>query len=420
VVEQRRSNRVTVNPFDIVHIAQTQFPDDSRVRREALVAAQTGARVAVVALQDGLDPRPVGHYQGVTVVRLPGRRRRGSLGKYVLEYTDFLARAYALLRRDPRFRHARVIHVHTLPDFLVMAARPARQLGAKVILDLHEIFPEFTATKLGPVLGPVARPVARLLERRSRRAADVTLTVNREIETLLHARRAGPGERIEVIHNLTNPADFGPPGLTTGEIHGPLRLVYHGTLTPMYGLDLAIEAVATTRGHGVNVSFDIFGKGPMRAQLDALIEARDLGACVRLHGAVSHEELRQRLPGFHAGFLPTRLDGMTRYSLSTKLLEYVHLGIPIIAPRIPTYLRYFPENCATYFSSNNAADASRALIDFAAAPATSRVAQARAAQQAVAGLTWQTEAARLRAIYEELLAPGTADGNGTATRPVPN
>ena len=393
----------SVRPFDIVHIAQTQFPDDSRPRREAMVAAATGARVVVIALQDGLDPRPVGHYQGVAIVRLPGRRRRGSLGKYALEYTSFLARAYALMRRDPRFRHARVVHVHTLPDFLVAAALPARRLGARVILDLHEIFPEFTRTKLGPRLGPLAAPVAVTLERWSRRCADVVLTVNREIEALLASRRVRPRERIVVIHNVTNPDDLGPRMVTDGIVGSTLRLVYHGTLTPMYGLDLAVAAVAAARQQGLDVTFDIFGRGPMTVQLERQIQEQGLQGAVRLRGAVSHHELRQHLPSFHAGFLPTRLDRMTRYSLSTKLLEYVHLGIPLIAPRIPTYLRYFPENCATYFTPGDSADAARAIHAFHAMHADARVCQARAAQCAIAGITWPAEAARLRAIYEELL-----------------
>jgi glycosyltransferase involved in cell wall biosynthesis len=405
-----------MRPFDIVHIAQTQFPDDARPRREALVAAETGARVAVIALQDGLDPRPVGHYRGVAIVRLPGRRRRGSLGKYVLEYTSFLARAHALVRRDPRFRHARIIHVHTLPDFLVAAARPARRLGARVILDLHEIFPEFTRTKLGPRLGPLAAPVATSVERWSRRQADVTLTVNREIESLLGNRRAHPGERIVVLHNLTDPSDFGPAALTDGNVDGTLRLVYHGTLTPMYGLDLAVEAVAAAQSAGVAVTFDIFGNGPMTEELRRQIMEYGLESVVHLRGNVSHQELRRLLPTFHAGFLPTRLDRMTRYSLSTKLLEYVHLGIPIIAPRIPTYLRYFPEVCATYFTPNDAGDAERALRQFRAMSPEARVRQARAAQHAIAGLTWPAEASRLRAIYEELLRNGNDDSASRVKR----
>ncbi|HEX6645512.1 MAG TPA: hypothetical protein VF037_12595, partial [Gemmatimonadales bacterium] len=126
----------TRRPFDIVHIAQTPFPDDPRPRKEVLAATSLGLRVAVIALQDGLDPRPVGHHAGAVVVRLPGERRRGSLGKYVAEYTDFLVRAHALMHRDDRFRSAGVVHVHTLPDFLVAAARPARKRGARIVLDM--------------------------------------------------------------------------------------------------------------------------------------------------------------------------------------------------------------------------------------------------------------------------------------------
>ena len=390
-------------PFDIVHIAQTQFPDDARPRREALVGAEMGARVAVIALQDGLDRRPVGHYGGVAIVRLPGERRRGSVGKYVQEYTDFLRRAQALLRRDPRFGRARVIHVHTLPDFLIAAAAPARRNGARVILDMHEIFPEFARTKFGGVLGRIAEPAGRVVERWSRRRADVVLTVNRAVEKLLRSRADRPDERIVVIHNLTDPADFGPEGLTTGIVAGPLRLAYHGTITRLYGLDLAVAAIAEARSRGADVEYDIYGRGPDAEPLSRQIESLGAEGWVRLMGSVSHAALRQALPTYHAGFLPTRLDGMTRYSLSTKLLEYVHLGVPLIAPRIPTYLDYFPEGTAWYFTPNDPVDAARAIVEFAHAAPDERIARASRAQRSMAELTWAREAKKLRDIYAELL-----------------
>jgi glycosyltransferase involved in cell wall biosynthesis len=110
--------------------------------------------------------------------------------------------------------------------------------------------------------------------------------------------------------------------------------------------------------------------------------------------------------------LPTRLDSMTRYSLSTKLLEYVHLGIPVIAPRIPTYLRYFPAACLTYFTPGDIGDAARAIGRLRATSTEARVDQARAAQRAIADLTWPAEAARLRAIYEELLGDEKSASRG--------
>lgn len=391
-------------PFDIVHVAHTSFPDDPRPRREAMVAAETGRRVAIIVLQDGRDPRPVGHRGRVLVVRLPGRRRRGSLAKYVLEYTDFVLRVHALFRRDSRFRDARVVHVHTLPDFLIGGVRPALRRGARAILDLHEIFPEFTRARFGGATGAIAERVARALERWSRRQADVTVTVNRPIAAALRAREARPGERIEVIHNLTDPAEFGPRRAPLGDAGPPLRLVYHGTLTDMYGLDLAVDAVAAARGAGLDVELDLYGSGPAAPALEARITRLGLGGRVRLLGTRTHDELRRRLPEYHAGLVPTRLNVMTRYSLSTKLLEYVHLGMPLIAPRIPTYLEYFPEKCVWYFEPNDAAAAARAIAAFAAATPELRIERARAAQAAAGGLRWEDDAAKLRALYEELLA----------------
>lgn len=396
-------------PFDIVHVAHTSFPEDPRPRREAAVAAETGRRVAIVVLQDGRDPRPVGHRGGIVVVRLPGRRRRGSLAKYLVEYTDFVLRVHALFRRDARFRNARLVHVHSLPDFLIAGVRPALRRGARAILDLHEIFPEFTRSRFPGAGGRVVERVARALERWSRRQADVTVTVNRPIAQAFRNREARPGERIEVIHNLADPAEFGPQGVATGEAGPPLRLVYHGTLTDMYGLDLAVAAVAAARRGGLDARLDLYGSGPAEAALARQIATLGHGETVRLCGTLTHDELRQRLPAYHAGFVPTRLNVMTRYSLSTKLLEYVHLGIPLIAPRIPTYLEYFPEPCAWYFAPNDVEDAARAITAFAAATPDARRARSAAAQAAAGGLRWADDAAKLRALYAELL-------NGTQPR----
>lgn len=382
------------------------------------MAASNGDRVAVVALRQGLHSRPVGRFGPVRVVRLPGSKRRGSFGTYVVEYMQFLVRAHRLMRHDARFREARVVHVHSLPDFLVAAARPARRRGARVVLDLHEILPEFAASKYGGWAGRLAGRLGLAIERWSRRQADVTLTVNHEIQALLAARAARRDERIEVIHNLTSEGDFGPARLAAGSgAGGAVRLAYHGTLTALYGVDLALHAVARARSAGVACRFDVYGAGPQAEELVALARALSLGDAVTFHGMVSHLALRTALPTHDAGLITTRLDGMTRYSLSTKLLEYVHLGIPVIAPRIPTYLRYFPEEAFHYFTPGDAADAARAIGALAASDPAARIARARAAQAAMAGLDWATEAGRLRALYDELLGRG---GQAPVRRRAPN
>jgi glycosyltransferase involved in cell wall biosynthesis len=392
-------------PFDIVHLAHTTFPEDPRPRREAMIAAETGARVAIIVAGGGRDQRPVSRYGKVRVIRLKGQRRRGSMGTYLLEYFDFLLKARAFINHDERFSRARIFHVHTLPDFLVAATRRARRAGARVILDLHEVFPEFTRSKFGGWKGSLGEKVARRLERWSRRQADVLLTVNHAVAEQLSRRPAGTRERIVVVHNFADPGEFGAPGLTSGLTRSPLRLVYHGTLTPLYGLDLAMEGVALARAQGIDVEFDVFGNGPALDSLRSQVHRLGLAAHVQLRGSVPHPALRDLLPGYDAGLVPTRLDVMTRFSLSTKLLEYIHLGVPVIVPAIPTYLRYFPTETAWYFEPDNPAAMATAIAAFAGATPEERQRRARAA--AVASrekLDPARDASLLRNLYLELLA----------------
>src|SRR6185295_18786861 len=106
------------------------------------------------------------------VIRVPGTKSRGEPIAYLREYGEFVWRCRQLLARHRAFADVRVVHVHTLPDFLIWAARPAQRRGARVILDLHEIFPEFAATKYR-VAAALVTPLARSIERWARRRATV-------------------------------------------------------------------------------------------------------------------------------------------------------------------------------------------------------------------------------------------------------
>src|SRR5207245_7713230 len=109
-----------------------------------------------------------------------------------------------------------------------------------------------------------------------------------------------------------------------------------------------------------------------------------------------------------AGVVPTLLDGITRYSLSNKALDYVHLGIPLLAARLPSYRRYFGEDLLWYFTPGEPDDLARAIRTFAAAPAAERARRAQLARQAIAPYDWARERERLLAAYADLLGNRSA------------
>lgn len=385
-----------------VHLALTNYPADPRVRRAAQAAPRWLQPVAVVALRLP-GQRPVTRVAGVLVIRLPGRKARAGFISYLRDYIGFALRSRVLLARHRRFRGIRVVHVHTLPDFLVWSALPLRRRGAKIVLDLHEIFPEFAATKFPGIGGRLLAFAATSIERWSRAHADATITVNHPIARLLHRRApANAGPQI-VVHNTPDPTEFGPlrrPVITAAT---SVHCVYHGTLTSLYGLDIAIRGVAASRRSGIDARLTIIGDGPDRPSLLSLV--RDL----RVEDGVTFREpqppswLRDALPTFDAGIVPTKLDDMTRFSLSNKLLEYVHLGVPLLAARLPSYTEYFAETAAWFWTPNDSEALAEALATFARTTPGERAARALEAQEDMKDFDWGRERERLATLYSTII-----------------
>src|SRR5690349_660680 len=407
------------HPIEILHVAYTHLPADTRVKRELEALRATGRRLGVICVR-ARGEAAVERWNGITVVRVPGRKSRGGAASYFAEYGDFVWRARRLIARHRAFGQLRVVHVHTLPDFLMWAALPARRRGARVVFDMHEIFPEFIRAKYSGVLGRLGARFAGWIERRAREYADLTIIVNEPIDRLLAARPTASPEHRLIVHNTADPADFGQPAAPPSHSQGtPLELIYHGTVTPLYGLETAIRGVALVRGGGLDARLTILGSGPDVGRLQEIAKALDLLEAVRLDPPINQAALPFRLRRCVAGLVPTHLNGMTQYSLSTKLLEYVHLGMPVLAARLPSYLHYLPENTLWYWAPGDADDLARAIRALAAAPAVELTRRARLAQSAIARFAWLNESARLVEAYAELLAPSTASDRTAAMRPAP-
>jgi len=398
------SPTTVVSKFDIVHLALTRFPADTRVRREALASASVGRSVAVVVSRHRDEPGEE-LIDGLSVIRAPVAKRRGGPLNYIWQYLAFTLHCRSLLRRDPRFQKVRVVHVHTLPDFLIAAAVHRKGLGTSLILDLHEIFPEFAKSKYPGIFGTFISVGAAYLERWSRRAADVTITVNAPIARLLGARPAKAAERIVVIHNTADPTDFGPQRApnTRG---GPnrCRLVYHGTLTPLYGLDIAVKGVALAAHRGLGTHLTIIGDGPSKPSLRALVKELGIDSHVTFVDPMPQGQLPSFLCDFDGGLVPTRLDTMTQYSLSNKLLEYVHLGMPVLAARLPSYEEYFSDSSLWYWDAGSPESMVGTVDRFTRSGQAERASRTADAQRKMERFAWESERQLLLGIYRELMA----------------
>jgi glycosyltransferase involved in cell wall biosynthesis len=303
------------------------------------------------------------------VERLPVWRRRGR-GPLLqlLEYLAFLAlSAFRAGVLQVRHRY-RTVQVHNLPDFLVFAALIPKLGGAKVILDLHDLMPEFYASRFGRPLSSLPVRLITLQERLATRFADRVITVTDLWRRTLEGRGV-PAEKLSVLMNLPDPAVYGEPPPPPAREDDRFTLVYHGTLAERYGLDLAIRALAIARRE-LPVRLIIHGRGDLLDGLRGL--AAELGVAddvVFSTDRVPSAELPGLLLRADAGIVPYRRDVFTDGILPTKLMEYAALGIPAIVTRTPAVEAYFDESMVRFVPADDPDALAAAILELGRDPA---------------------------------------------------
>ncbi len=112
------------------------------------------------------------------------------------------------------------------------------------------------------------------------------------------------------------------------------RLICVGRLVEQKGPLLLVEAAGKLRDRGVDFELILVGDGPMRGEVERLIERLKLGDRVKLAGWMSKAEVRQALIESRAMVLPSFAEG-----LPVVLMEALALGRPVIT----TYVAGIPE-----------------------------------------------------------------------------
>jgi len=342
-------------------IVQNVYDVDSRVRRkvDALVAA--GYSVDVLALRAANGKKNY-TLDGANVYTVALGKMRGSLLRYAYEYLVFFLWAFLRVSLLMRRRRYAVIDVNTLPDFLIFAGLVARWMGAKLVLDMHEITAEFYMSKYG--IPPDSWKV-RLLnfqERISFNFADYVITINEPIQELLASRGMDLKKSI-VLMNAADEARFAPrPRSGTDASVESFVMMYHGTLTRIYGLEIAVESFSKVHAQMPGAELCILGGGPERKILADLAQNLGIGDKVKLIGLVPSSEIPGWLSKCDVGILPIRRDVFLDFAFPNKLPEFIISGKAVLMSRLKAIRYYFSEDALAYFEPNNADDLAKQMV----------------------------------------------------------
>ncbi len=365
-------------------VVHARYPiGETRVQRQALALAAKGVDVTVICLREGGEPaREV--VDGVDVVRLPVSRHRGSgMGRQLAEYLTFFMLAFFRLGSLHLRRRFSTVQVHNLPDFLVFCALVPKLSGARIVLDLHDLMPEFFQARAGVPAGSFPARMIALQERWSCRFADHVITVTEGWRQTLSSRGVAP-EKVSVVMNLADPEIFRP---RPPPVHdsSEFRVLYHGTFAHRYGVDLLVEAVNRLRGEIPGIRLRLLGDGELRSDLVVRIATHDLGGEIWLSdGMLDAAELPKHLAWADVGVVPNRSDVFTEGILPTKLLEYVAAGVPAAVARTGMVKDYFTEDMVAYFEPGDMEGLVRTLANLHRDPES-------AARTAAGALRFQDE-----------------------------
>jgi colanic acid/amylovoran biosynthesis glycosyltransferase len=344
-VQLSPSNRDNANPLRITYFIN-HYPKVSHsfVRREILALERQGFVVQRIALRGWRDSLPDEE-----------DRQEQKRTHYVLRgglWGLLLPTVRAMLRTPSRFFAIAALAVkmsrnsdRPLPYHLIYVAEACRILEWLVgfgSVRLHAHFgtnsaevamlvralggPPYSFTVHGP--DEFLRPIG--LDEKIRRSAFVVAISNFGRSQLFLRSRHADWPKVKIVHCGLEKSFYEDASPT----RGPPRLICVGRLCEAKGQLLLIEAAALLADEGIAFELVLIGDGPMRQEIEDLVQKCGLGARVRITGWISSSEVREEILAARALVLPSFAEG-----LPVVIMEAMALRRPVLS----TYVAGIPE-----------------------------------------------------------------------------
>jgi glycosyltransferase involved in cell wall biosynthesis len=352
----------------IAVVRQGLFEVDPRCRREVRVLLDEGHEVDVICRRDTGRPR-IERDGRLTVRRLPIPLRRGGAFTYLADYALFFIAAFIVLTALHVRRRYKLVQVHSLPDPLVFAALVPKLTGARVVLDLHECMPEFFGTKFGLPLDHWGVRMVGAVEQASIRFSDVTITCTEQMRAAFVGRGADPN-KVGVVHNTAEEDIFDPAKHPPrARDNGRFTLICHGSVEERYGLDTAIQAVASLADEIPELRLQIYGKGGQLAELRQLANQLDVRDRVEFNGKwIPIEELLDAIAAADGGIVAMKRDAFRDLVHCNKMYDLIAMRRPVITSRTRSVEAYFSDDAFLWFTAEDPEDLARAIRELYAEP----------------------------------------------------
>jgi glycosyltransferase involved in cell wall biosynthesis len=339
-------------------VENLSVPADPRVWREAQTLHQHGYQVSIICPRgESRDTEAYVCIDGIHIYRYPLATNIEKASDYSKEYAQAMLHTLGLSLKIWQRHGFDVLHAANPPDIFFVLGLFYRILGKKYIFDQHDLAPEMFAIKFKGRMTWLYR-LLQLLERLSYRTANIVITTNESQKR--HAIEHGhcKPQKVIVVRNGPDDTRFTvrtpEPELMMGYQY---LLAYIGVMSVQDGVEYVLYTLheLVHKRQRQDIGLVLMGDGDQLLKLKNLTHDLQLNAYVHFTGWIEKEALLRYLSVATIGLSPDPSNQLNDRSTMLKTLEYMAMGLPIVAFDLPE-TRYSASEAALYATPNSVED----------------------------------------------------------------
>jgi glycosyltransferase involved in cell wall biosynthesis len=169
-------------------------------------------------------------------------------------------------------------------------------------------------------------------------------------------------------------------------------------------VDIAVKAIALARDSGnvPGMKLHIYGEGTAEADIRELVEKLKVGDAVFIRPPLPLREIASVMANADLGVVPKRNDSFGGQAFSTKTLEFMALGVPVVVANTTIDTHYFTDDVVRFFRAGDERDLACVIAD-AYRNRQVNVEQAHRALRYVERYSWPTRKLEYLALVDQLV-----------------
>lgn len=407
-------------------LVENKFPQDIRVRNEAICLNDCGYEVSVICLK-GKRQRSFEKWKNISVYRIPEITvfkkkiiKKDAKKKIVLlnlfkpvmgysvEYMYFTAISFILSLLILVKEGFQIIHAHNPPDILFLIGGFYRLLGKTFVFDQHDLAPDMYLAKYGYRNKFIYR-LLLISEQLSCRLAHTVITTNESCKEITIKRNKISSAKIGIVRNAPDQEVFENKKCESQiTYNNKLTLVYVGALNSQDGgIELINALIALIYHLNIrNFKCIVIGDGETLDQLKQYTHQSQLNDFILFTGWLSQDDVYKHIYASDICLSPEPLNEYNDNSSFIKIVEYMAFGKPIVAFDLKE-TRYTAQEAVLYARPNNELEFAKEIQRLMDNPELRTRMGAAGRKRVEEKLSWRHVSKNLVMKYEEITKRAT-------------